>query len=179
MRWPRCAHALAVHALAQAGARVIALDISFRPFLPSGSDKGQRFAEEQDRTLAEAMESAGNVLIAQWLDRVSVKPVPSATEEENDGVERPAQISALIESSALGAAPLRLAYGMDGRVNGFAVFSQEDGPMSSMPALLLHRSRAEVHSDLVRLIAEQHGGTANIANTRDGCGVEASISLPL
>jgi two-component system sensor histidine kinase ChvG len=32
---------------------------------------------------------------------------------------------------------------------------------------------------LVRLIAEQHGGTANIANTRDGCGVEASILLPL
>jgi adenylate cyclase len=145
---------LAVHALAQAGARVIALDISFRPLLPSGSEKGQRFAEEQDRTLAEAMESAGNVLIAQWLDRVSVKPVPSATEDENGGVERPAEISALIESSALGAAPLRLAYGMDGRVNGFAVFSQEDGPMSSMPALLLHRSRTEVHSDLVRLIAK-------------------------
>ena len=154
MRWPRCVHALAVRALAATGARVIALDISFRPLLPSGSDKGLRRGEEQDRTLAEAMESAGNVLIAQWLDPVHINPVRKASDEQSDASDRPAQISTLIESSALGAAPLRLAYGMDGRVNGFAVFSQEDGPLSSMPALLLHRSRAEVHSDLVRLIAK-------------------------
>ena len=154
MRWPRCVHALAVRALATGGARVIALDISFRPLLPSGSDKGLRLGEEQDRGLAEAMESAGNVLIAQWLDPVGVKPGRRGIDEQTDGVERPAQISALIESSALGTAPLRLAYGMAGRVNGFAAFSQEDGPMSSMPALLLHRSNAEVHSDLVRLIAK-------------------------
>src|SRR5215470_4909421 len=39
MRWPRCVHALAVQALATAGARVIALDISFRPLPPTGSDR--------------------------------------------------------------------------------------------------------------------------------------------
>jgi adenylate cyclase len=154
MRWPRCVHALAVRALAAAGARVIALDISFRPLLPAASDKNLRLSEEQDRTLADAMESAGNVLIAQWLDPVGVKHVAAAGTMQTEPVERPAQISALIESSALGAAPLRLAYGMAGRVNGFAAFSQEDGPMSSMPALLLHRSKAEVHADLVRLIAK-------------------------
>jgi signal transduction histidine kinase len=32
---------------------------------------------------------------------------------------------------------------------------------------------------LVRLIAEQHGGTATIANLDDGSGVQASILLPL
>jgi signal transduction histidine kinase len=32
---------------------------------------------------------------------------------------------------------------------------------------------------LVRLIAEQHGGTASIANLEDGSGVQASILLPL
>jgi signal transduction histidine kinase len=32
---------------------------------------------------------------------------------------------------------------------------------------------------LVRLIAEQHGGTAAICNLEDGSGVLASISLPL
>ena len=154
MRWPRCVHALAVNALATAGARVIALDISFRPLSPNAGGKAQSPDEEQDRALAEAMESAGNVLIAQWLDRVRTNPVRKASDEEGDASERPAQISALIESSALGAAPLRLAYGTTGRVNGFAAFSQEDGPMSSMPALLLHRSHVEVHSDLVRLIAK-------------------------
>ncbi len=154
MRWPRCVHARAVQALAAAGARVIALDISFRPLVPSGSDKGLRLSEEQDRSLADAMESAGNVLIAQWLDQVRVRHVRAAEDAQTDPLERPAQISALIESAALGAAPLRLAYGMAGRVNGFATFSQEDGPMSSMPALLLHRSASEVHSDLVRVIAK-------------------------
>ena len=154
MRWPRCVHARAVQALAAAGARVIALDISFRPLVPSGSDKGLRLAEEQDRSLANAMESAGNVLIAQWLDQVRVRHVRAAEDAQTDPFERPAEISTLIESAALGAAPLRLAYGMAGRVNGFATFSQEDGPMSSMPALLLHRSASEVHSDLVRVIAK-------------------------
>ncbi|HTS53168.1 MAG TPA: adenylate/guanylate cyclase domain-containing protein [Burkholderiales bacterium] len=154
MRWPRCVHALAVQALAEAGARVIALDISFRPLLPSGSDRSVNLGEEQDRKLANAMESAGNVLIAQWLDPVAVKQTRALKDRQTDPLERPAQISALIESSALGAAPLRLAYGMAGRVNGFATFSQEDGPMSSMPALLLHRSASEVHPELVRLIAK-------------------------
>jgi len=154
MRWPRCVHARAVQALAAAGARVIALDISFRPLLPSSSDKGLRLSEEQDRSLAEAMESAGNVLIAQWLDPVQGKHMRPAENTQTDSLERPAQISALIESAALGSAPLRLAYGMAGRVNGFATFSQEDGPMSSMPALLLHRSASEVHAELVRLIAK-------------------------
>jgi signal transduction histidine kinase len=32
---------------------------------------------------------------------------------------------------------------------------------------------------MVRLIAQQHGGTATIANTRDGTGVEASLILPV
>jgi len=32
---------------------------------------------------------------------------------------------------------------------------------------------------LVRLIAQQHGGTATIANLDDGSGVEASVTLPL
>src|SRR5262245_49759717 len=73
MRWPRCVHAMAVQALAAAGARVIALDISFRPLLPAGAQRRVSLNEEQDQTLAHAMESAGNVLISQWLDPVITK----------------------------------------------------------------------------------------------------------
>ncbi len=43
MRWPRCLHGLAVRALAAGGARVIALDISFRPLAPPGSDNEPAF----------------------------------------------------------------------------------------------------------------------------------------
>ena len=78
MRWPRCVHALAVQALAEAGARVIALDISFRPLRPASSDRRVSPTEEQDEPLANAMEAAGNVLISQWLDPVRPKQPESA-----------------------------------------------------------------------------------------------------
>jgi adenylate cyclase len=163
MRWPRCVHALAVQSLAAAGARVIALDISFRPLAPARAERrASRHEEQEDQALADAMESAGNVLISQWLDPVRTKQSGPEGGAPVDPLEQPAQISALIESSALGAAPLRLAYGMGGRVNGFAAFSQENGPMSSMPALVLHRAYVEVHSDLVRLIAQANPEDAEL-----------------
>jgi adenylate cyclase len=69
-------------------------------------------------------------------------------------LQRPARISPLIASAALGAAPLRLAWGLSGRVNSFAAFSEEEVPISSMPALVFHLSAAEVHPDFVRLLAK-------------------------
>ncbi len=150
MRWPRCLHGRAVRALAAAGARVIALDISFRPLSQMGSDKRLPSEEEQDRALADAIESAGNVLLAQWLD-----PIEASGHRTTDGpLQRPARISPLIASAALGAAPLRLAWGLSGRVNSFAAFSEEEVPISSLPALVFHLSAAEVHPDFVRLLAK-------------------------
>ena len=111
MRWPRCLHGLAVRALAAGGARVIALDISFRPLAPPGSDKSPRSEDEQDRALADAIESAGNVLLAQWLDPIEV----SRQRATANSLQRPARISPLIASAALGAAPLRLAWGLIGK----------------------------------------------------------------
>ena len=144
MRWPRCMHALAVRALTQAGARVIALDISFRPLPASGSAVDARSAAEQDRMLAQAIADANNVLVAQWLD-----PIGHA-----GSVHRPAPVSPVIESAALGTAPLRLTYGLNGRVNGFALFSEEEVPISSMPLLAFHLGAADTHADLYRLLAQ-------------------------
>src|SRR5262249_56560899 len=101
-------------------------------------------------------------LISQWLAPVHARELGADGNAPIDRVERPAQVGALVEASALGAAPLRLAYGMGGRVNGFAAFSQENGPMSSMPALVLHRAAADVHSDLVRLIAQANPEDAEL-----------------
>jgi adenylate cyclase len=143
VRWPRCMHALALRALKQAGAHVIALDISFRPLRGSGSAVDARSAQVQDSMLADAITEARNVLVAQWLD-------PTSGE---DSVHRPAPVSSVIESAALGAAPLRLTYGLAGRVNGFAVFSEEEVPISSMPVLAFHLAAANVQADLHRLLA--------------------------
>jgi len=148
MRWPRCLHGRAVRALAGAGARVIALDISFRPFSSSPSDTNSN-DDEQDRVLAQAIESAGNVLLAQWLDPIEWNRRRVA----GNALQRPARISPLIASAALGAAPLRLAWGLSGRVNSFAAFSEEEVPIASLPALAFHLAAAEVHPDFVRLLA--------------------------
>ncbi|MEO8629844.1 MAG: CHASE2 domain-containing protein, partial [Betaproteobacteria bacterium] len=131
MRWPRCVHALAVDALAAAGASVIALDISFRPLNPDAPDKCSAPERPNNELLAHAISAAGNVIIAQWMDPIRSGPVATAGGAVADSMHRPAQIDPLIESSALGAAPLRLIYGMSGRVNGFALFSEEETPISS------------------------------------------------
>jgi adenylate cyclase len=142
VRWPRCIHAAAVRALKQAGARVIGLDISFRPLPGSGSAANASAAQEQDRMLAQAISEANNVLVAQWLD-------PAGTEST---VQRPAPVSAPIDAAALGEAPLRLTYGLNGRVNGFALFSEEEVPISSMPVLAFHLAAADMQPDLHRWV---------------------------
>ena len=157
MRWPRCVHALAVRALAAAGARVIALDISFRPLPPAISEPERRLVEEQDRSMAAAIASAGNVLIARWLDTDT-----SGEQADVAHIYRPAQITPVIEAAALGVAPLRLAYGGTGRVNGFAAFSEQDGPISSLPAMALHLIALDTHPDLVRLIAKVSPDNASL-----------------
>jgi adenylate cyclase len=154
MRWPRCVHAYAVRALAAAGARVIALDISFRRLAPVGTNgAGRRKNDAQDQALADAIRQAGNVLLAQWLDPVGSKPAGAAPDAQMNPPQRPAPISPAIEWSALGAAPLRLTWGLAGRVNGFATFGEEDGPISSMPALIQHVAAAPVHSHFIRLLS--------------------------
>jgi adenylate cyclase len=157
VRWPRCMHALALRALTQAGARVIALDISFRPLPGSGSAADARSAQAQDRMLADAIEGAHNVLVAQWLDPIA----------GDAGVHRPAPLSSIIDAAALGAAPLRLTYGLAGRVNGFATFSEEEVPISSMPALAVHLAAADVHADFYRLLAHVNPEDAELL-ARDG-----------
>jgi len=152
VRWPRCMHALAVRALAQAGARVIALDISFRPLPGSGSANDARSAQEQDRMLAEAIGSARNVLVAQWLDPIA----------GDSDIHRPAPVSSVIEAAALGAAPLRLTYGLAGRVNGFAVFSEEEVPISSMPALAFQLAAADLQPELYRLLGRVNADDAEL-----------------
>ena len=162
LRWPRCLHALAIRTLAKAGARVIALDVSFRPLSVSGSANALRLAEQEDRAVADAMESAGNVVLAQWLDPVDAKELHAILDPRASWLQRPARMSPLIESSALGAAPLRLAWGQSGRVNAFAVFSEEEAPISSMPALIVHFSVAEVQAEFVRLIAKASPDNAEL-----------------
>lgn len=166
VRWPRCIHALAVRALTQARARVIALDISFRPMPGSGSASNAHSAQEQDRMLADAIGAARNVLVAQWLDPIA----------GDSGIHRPAPVSSVIEAAALGAAPLRLTYGLAGRVNGFALFSEEEVPISSMPALAFHLAAADVQPYLYRLLAQVRADDAELL-PRDGA--ELVMSKPL
>src|SRR6185437_12298077 len=87
---------------------------------------------------------------AQWLDPIELSRQRAA----GNSPQRPARISPLIASAALGAAPLRLAWGLSGRVNSFAAFSEEEVPIASLPVLAFHLAAADVHPDFVRLLAK-------------------------
>jgi adenylate cyclase len=135
-RWPRCLHARALEALAQAQPEAVVMDISFRP----RSDPGQVFAE-QDRRLSEAMRKLGNVVLIRKIRL-----------DTNAGA--PAQpIAGEIESAALATAPFLILGDQLQRADKFCTF-MEAGPWSGpcLPAVVQQLASLESHAELHRLL---------------------------
>lgn len=98
--WPRTLHAELVRYLSQAGARVIAFDMTFDTFSAQPAD---------DADFASAVRAAGNVVVTQSL-RKEVQQLPGA-----DGapgatlvIERPVPAVPVIAQAVAGAAPFLL-----------------------------------------------------------------------
>ena len=92
-RWGRCHYVQLLRQLALAKPSAVALDVSFRP----RDDLGRR----EDRALAQAMRTLGNVVLVQRLKIA----------EDGDGnpvADTPVEISREIAEAALGLAPMPL-----------------------------------------------------------------------
>jgi CHASE2 domain-containing sensor protein len=108
-RWPRCLHARALGALADARPDVVVMDISFRP----RNDPGGVFAD-QDRQLAAAMRDAGKVVLTLKI------------RSERHAGERAQPIAADIEAAAVALAPFLLHGDQLQRADKYCTF-KEDG----------------------------------------------------
>jgi len=123
--WPRTLHAQLTRYLAESGARVVAFDLTF-------DSPGAR--PEHDAEFAEAIRSAGNVLLAESLRRDTIaldasdgRRVGHAVIETRNAPLRP------LAEAALGSAPFMLP--KDARVDLYWTFLDEAQTTPTLPVL--------------------------------------------
>ena len=123
--WPRTLHGELARYLVKAGARVVVFDLTFDT---ASSQPGQ------DEQFAEAIRSAGNVLLAESIRRETIpldskdgRPGGSAVIETRNS---PLQV---LEMSALGSAPFMLP--KDSRVDIYWTFLDEERTTPTLPML--------------------------------------------
>lgn len=164
-RWPRCLHAHLIDALAAAGASAILFDVSFRPRPPRMVGEVD-VHPEQDRTMADAMRRAGNVIVAQRIETPRVREGGadggrSASTDIFTAADRqcleggPVPISTPIREAALGAAPFfRID---DGRVDRFPWFSNCAWPAPTFPMLALQAVQRDAYRELRQELLRNSG----------------------
>jgi adenylate cyclase len=140
--WPRSAHARLVDRLAGAGARVIAFDILFR----------EAREATQDRTLAEAIERAGNVILFAYLRRERLElPVPGAAQDGSINLERLVAPTPVIAASAAALAPFALPKN-NVKLSQFWTFRRSAGDKPTLPAMALQLYTLDVYETFVDLL---------------------------
>ncbi|MCU7830077.1 MAG: adenylate/guanylate cyclase domain-containing protein [Candidatus Thiodiazotropha sp. (ex Myrtea sp. 'scaly one' KF741663)] len=118
--WPRSLHADLINRLTEAGAGVVAMDIFFKkPGIP-----------EMDNRLADAIDSAGNVLLVAYLQQQAVE-----SGVETLHIEKLLPPLDTLSASAAGLAPFVLPK-IPVRVSRFWTFNGND-EMPSLPAVAL------------------------------------------
>ena len=147
-QWPRCVHAALVRALARAGARLTVFDVSFRPRPPIHLRVGD-LMQLQDAALADAMRSAGNVLLVQRVDFAAeggTTPVCSSAS--------PVPVSPAIRDAALGVAPFLPVAG--DRIDRFSTFIACGWPTPTLPMLALQAAHPGAYATLREAVLRAH-----------------------
>lgn len=141
-RWPRSLHARLIEALSRAGARVIVFDLYF----------AEPRAPEDDAALAEAIEKAGNVILAEQL---RAKDITSSIDAENEpGGHRVVETFKPIESLSIAAfatAPFVLPR-MPVRVSQYWTFQTDAGDAPTFPVLALQLYTIDAYPELRALL---------------------------
>jgi adenylate cyclase len=160
-RWPRSYHADLIDALHQGGAAVIVFDVVF-------DEPGTPF---DDRRLAESMQRAGTVLLAQQLLRESVTAAgrDPRTSSEPFHVERLASPLPSLAQAAAGVAPFPLPK-VPVQVSRYWTFKAGAGNAPSLPVVAFHVYAREAHASLVAGVRAA-GGTPPAGIPPDGAAL--------
>jgi adenylate cyclase len=160
-RWPRSYHADLIDALHHGGAAVIVFDIVF-------DEPGAPF---DDRRLAESMQKAGTVLLAQQLLRESVTAAgrDPRTSSEPFHVERLASPLPSLAQVAVGVAPFPLPK-VPVQVSRYWTFKAGAGDAPSLPVVAFHVYAREAHASLVARLRAV-GGTVPAGVPADGAAL--------
>ncbi|MEO6897475.1 MAG: adenylate/guanylate cyclase domain-containing protein [Caldimonas sp.] len=135
--WPRALHAELVRYLARAGAKVVAFDLTF-------DSPGAR--PEQDQEFAEAIRSAGNVLLAESIRRDTLRIQGPGSAATSAVVESRASPIESLEQAAHGSAPFMLP--KDSRVDTYWAFLDPTRLTPTLPVLAFHLFGHDVFQDL-------------------------------
>jgi adenylate cyclase len=145
--WPRSLYAEAIERLDASGAKVTAVDLSFR----EARDPGQ------DQILANSILEAGNVLLLEWTVEPSTGPGtrPSGLEIQQRFPPIP-----LLADAALGSAPFVLPLDPS-KVSRFWAFGRIDSDRPMLPSAAIHAFALDVHDEFLDLVeAVRPGSTA-------------------
>jgi len=143
-RWPRALHARLVETLRRAGARVIVFDLYFvEPRAP-----------QDDDALAEAIKSAGNVVLAEPLKTKEIAATDDADSETNGHliVETLKPIEPLL-LTAFGTAPFVLPR-MPVRVSQYWTFQTDAGDTPTFPVLALQLYTLDAYQEFQKLMEQ-------------------------
>ncbi len=123
--WPRSLHGEIVRYLAKAGARVVAFDLTFDA--PGAKP-------EHDQAFADAIRSAGNVLLAESIRRDTLRiQGADATASTRAVIESRSLPIAVLQEAARGSAPFMLP--KDSRVDTYWTFLDDARATPTLPVL--------------------------------------------
>lgn len=143
-KWPRSLHAHLIEKLNQQNAAVVAFDIIFSE---------DRIAEN-DKLFAEAIQKAGNVVLADWLktDKVPVLD-SSGAHSGNLEIERILPPIAPLEHAALASAPFALPK-VPVKVNSYWAFKTGAGDTPTLPVVVFQVFALQVYDQFIELLNE-------------------------
>ncbi len=167
VEWPRCVHAELIRTLHQAGARLIAFDVLFRPRpgLPGGA---RDVRAEEDRILAQSMHSAGNVLLSRRLDATAAESARTDTVQ----VDLLSALSADLEGAALGSGVFLLPDAETGRFDRFLAFAPNSWLVSTFPSLAV-QSHLRAHHEPFRKLLNEASPAARELMSEPLAGIDA------
>ncbi len=146
-QWPRKLHSRLLAQLMRRQAAVVAFDLLFQA--------PQNVADDQ--ALAVAMRGAGNVVLAQAIDR-QILPFtdPDGGQAARMTMERIVSAIPLLADAAIGQAPFPLPK-IPIKLNQFWCFHGASGNLPTLPVVAFHVYVNEVFLDFIHLMAEVDG----------------------